>query len=179
VSAGDEAPIAALPAPPLGSVLDFLRLVWGVDHGLQKMSKRMQRTMGVTGPQRLVLRLIARFPGLTVGRLAELLQVHPSTVTGILKRLEQRGLIGRRADTRDRRRAYLGLTASGRRLDAQLEGTVEAAVQRALWSLSPAALRHARQALMALARELRLAGASQAAAATVATRRRSSSSAPR
>ena len=79
----------------LGRVLDFMRLMWGVNHGLTRMSKRMQRTLGVTGPQRLVVRIVGQRPGISAGVLAEVLQVHPSTLTGILRRLKARGAIER------------------------------------------------------------------------------------
>jgi DNA-binding MarR family transcriptional regulator len=117
--------------PPLGEVLEFLRLIWAVHHGLEKTSKKMDVRLGVTGPQRLVLRIVGRFPGIPAGRLAQILHVHPSTLTGVLKRLEGRGFIERRPDPRDARRASLGLTARGRRLDVAT-GTVEGAVDRAL-----------------------------------------------
>jgi hypothetical protein len=56
----------------LGSTLDFMRLLWAMDHGLQRRSKRMEVEIGVTGMQRVVIRLIGRFPNVTAGRLAEL-----------------------------------------------------------------------------------------------------------
>src|SRR5437016_12619726 len=102
---------------PLGAVLDFMRLLWAVDHSLQSASKRMESTFGITGPQRLVVRIVGRFPGIAAGRVAEILHVHPSTLTGILKRLEMRGILQRPADPRDARRALFGLTAKGRKLD--------------------------------------------------------------
>ena len=98
--------LADAPAlPSLGPELEFLRLLWQVDHALQRRSKRMAKELGLTGPQRLVVRIVGRFPGLPAGELAELLHVHPSTLTGILARLERGGWIARRADPRDRRRA--------------------------------------------------------------------------
>jgi DNA-binding MarR family transcriptional regulator len=113
-------------------VLDFMRLLWALDHALQRRSKQMQATLGVTGPQRLVVRLVGRFPGIAAGRLAALLHLHPSTLTGILVRLDQQGLIARRRDPRDRRRSLLALTARGRRVDVESRGTVEAAVHSVL-----------------------------------------------
>ena len=38
----------------------------------------VKATVGLTGPQRLVVRLVGRFPGITAGRLAEILHVHCS-----------------------------------------------------------------------------------------------------
>lgn len=142
------------PLPPLGEVLDFMRLVWAVDHALQRRSKQVERTLGVTGPQRLVLRIVGRFPGISAGDLARLLHVHPSTLTGILVRLERHGSIRRRSDPRDRRRTLVGLTDRGRRLDVASEGTIEAAVAHALANASGAAVRAARELLVAIAESL-------------------------
>ena len=56
--------------PDFDPVLDFMRLLWGIEHRLQSASKRMEAALGITGPQRLVLRVVARFPGLSAGDLA-------------------------------------------------------------------------------------------------------------
>jgi len=118
--------------PPLGAVLDFMRLLWAVDHALQSTSKRMESTFGLTGPQRLVVRIVGRFPGIAAGRIAGILHVHPSTLTGVLRRLESRAVLQRRPDPRDARRALFMLTNKGRRLDVIRTGTVEQAVRRVL-----------------------------------------------
>ena len=133
--------------PQLGTVLDFMRTMWALDHALQRASKRMEARLGVTGPQRLVIRVVARFPGMHAGQLAELMHVHPSTLTGIMKRLERQGLLSRRADPRDRRRVLLGLTRKGRELDIDSEGTVEAAVRIALSELSKPKIRSTAEVL--------------------------------
>jgi MarR family transcriptional regulator, organic hydroperoxide resistance regulator len=140
--------------PALGEVLEFMRLLWAVDHGLQSTSKRMESTLGLTGPQRLVVRLVGRFPGITAGRLAQIMHVHPSTLTGVLKRLEKRGLLERKSDPLDGRKALFALTEPGRALDIPSEGTVEAAVARAISRMSKARLVGAQDVLTALAEEL-------------------------
>jgi DNA-binding MarR family transcriptional regulator len=124
--------IARDHAPPLGPVLDFLRMLWAVDHGMNRISKRMEAEFGVTGPQRLAIRIIGRFPWITAGSLAGVLHVHPSTLTGILRRLELRGLLERRMDSNDARRALLGLTLQGKRCDARKLGTMEAIIEQVL-----------------------------------------------
>src|SRR5258708_18897704 len=96
--------------PPLGAVLDFMRLLWAVDHSLQSASKRMEAQHGITGPQRLVVRIVGRFPGIAAGRVADILHVHPSTLTGILRRLEQRRGLQRTSHPPDPPRALLRLT---------------------------------------------------------------------
>jgi MarR family transcriptional regulator, organic hydroperoxide resistance regulator len=140
--------------PPLGDVLEFMRVLWAVDHGLQSTSKRMETSMGVTGPQRLVIRIVGRFPGIAAGQLARVLHVHPSTLTGILKRLEQRGIVSRQADPADARRALLHLTARGRELDQTKSGTVESGVRRALARVPPDKVKTAREVLVLLGEEL-------------------------
>jgi DNA-binding MarR family transcriptional regulator len=139
---------------PLGEVLEFMRLLWSIDHGLQTTSKRMEVTLGITGLQRMVLRLVGRFPSISAGRLARLLHLHPSTLTGVLKRLEDKGLVTRTADPLDGRRALFTLTHRGRSLDVPATGTVEAAVQRVLSRNSGGKIASAREVLRALSQEL-------------------------
>lgn len=147
--AGDTTQAAAL-----GSALDFMRLLWAMDHGLQRRSKRMEVEIGVTGMQRVVIRLIGRFPNVTAGRLAELLHVHPSTLTGVLKRVVERRFVQRERDRTDARIARFSLTAEGSKVDGVQAGTVEAAVRRALARLDPQQVDAARAVLSALADEL-------------------------
>src|ERR1700688_4633292 len=94
---------------PLDPVLDFMRLLWSIEHGLQRMSKRMGADLGITGPQRLVLRLVGQFPGLSAGELAGIVRLHPSTITGILQRLVTKGFLERARDPGDNRRVRLRL----------------------------------------------------------------------
>ena len=138
----------------LGAALDFMRLLWATDHGLQRRSKRMEVELGVTGMQRVVIRLIGRFPSVTAGRLAELLHVHPSTLTGVLKRVVERGFVERERDAADARIAHFTLTGEGGTIDGTKAGTVEAAVRRALSRLEPDQIETARVVLSALADEL-------------------------
>jgi len=51
----------------------------------------------------------------TMGQLADTLRCDPSNVTGLIKRLEQRGLVARTPDDNDRRTKWLALTAAGSR----------------------------------------------------------------
>jgi DNA-binding MarR family transcriptional regulator len=138
----------------LGQVLEFMRVLWALDHQLQSASKRMESELGITGPQRLVIRIVGRFPGISAGKVSEILHLHPSTLTGILKRLADRNLVERRTDPRDARRALLHLSSRGRALDDRRSGTVEASVRRALGRLRPRSVQAAREVLEALAGEL-------------------------
>ena len=142
------------PDLPVGDAVDFLRLIWAVDHALQRRSKSMAASLGITGPQRLVIRIIGRFPSIHAKQLADILHLHPSSLTALLKRLERRGLISRRPDGRDRRRWLVGLTRHGQTLNRDAPGTIEAAVQRALRATTRRDLGATRVVLRRLAREL-------------------------
>jgi DNA-binding MarR family transcriptional regulator len=179
----------------LGEPLEFLRLLWAVTHALHSTSKRLEATVGVTGPQRLALQMIGRFPQITAGQLARLLHVDPSTLTGIVQRLVRRGLIQRKPDAQDGRRTLLGLTAQGRRFElatrnpvhggrsaraAGLEAT-ESAVARTLSRLPPADVAAARKTLTALTETLgngNVKASAKAAAASSRTGRGSTASKP-
>jgi DNA-binding MarR family transcriptional regulator len=130
MKAATRAAAPSVATPELGEVLEFMRIMWQLDHALQRTSKRMETSLGVTGPQRLVIRIVGRFPSIPAGQLAKLLHLHPSTLTGILKRLERQSLLRRRADPADARRVLLALTEKGRSFDVETEGTVEASVAR-------------------------------------------------
>ncbi len=138
----------------LGRVLEFMRVLWAFDHALQSTSKWMEARLGVTGPQRLVIRMIGCFPGISAGALAELLYVDPSTLTGVLRRLTDRGAILRTSDPRDSRRALFWLSRRGRGIDRLRSGTVEAAITRALSTTSSRNLAAARRVLERVAVEL-------------------------
>ena len=142
------------PEEQLGPVLQFMRILWGIDHSLQMASKRMEAKLGITGPQRLVLRLVGQFPGISAGELADLLQVHPSTLTGVLRRLEGRGILKRRSDPTDGRRALLSLSTKGGRLNEIRSGTVEEAVEHALAKVEPGMMEGTQATLLALMKEL-------------------------
>jgi DNA-binding MarR family transcriptional regulator len=123
-----------------------------IEHCLQRMSNWVEATLGVTGPQRLVLRIVGRFPGLCAGDLAHIVQLHPSTITGILQRLVGRGLLVRERDPEDNRRVRLRLKARARTFTrASQGGTVERAVTRALGRTRAAHVRAAREVLSAVA----------------------------
>src|SRR6187551_2367539 len=139
---------------PLGPVLDFMRLMWAINHGLDRASRGMQAKFGVTGPQRLVLRILGTFPGLSAGDLARTLHVHPSTLTGILQRLEARGLLRRLTDPDDARRVQLEITAKGKRLTVPSVGTVESAIKRLMSTWTAGELSVTRRTLTAIAGEL-------------------------
>ena len=141
-----------ISAPDL--VLEFIRRMWAVDHELQRASKRMVGRIGLTAPQRLAVRFIGRHSGVTLGQLAELLHLHAGTVTGIVRKLEELGLVVQTRSLEDTRRRHLALTAKGRQIDRRRKGTVEAAVRRTASAVTSTELATAAAVLDVLAKNL-------------------------
>ncbi|MFJ5728001.1 MarR family winged helix-turn-helix transcriptional regulator [Streptomyces paradoxus] len=73
----------------------------------------------LTGAQARLLSLLSLEP-LPMRRLARQLKCEPSNVTGIVDRLEARGLVERRPDPADRRVKVAAATAEGRRVARSL-----------------------------------------------------------
>ncbi len=121
---------------------------------LQRRSKWLAGRRGVTGPQRLALRIIGHMPHVSAGLLATTLKLHPSTLTGVLQRLERRGFLTRRVDGSDRRRVHLDLTDRGRAATRPLRGSVEDAVTQVLGREDPREVRATADLLRSLVREL-------------------------
>jgi MarR family transcriptional regulator, organic hydroperoxide resistance regulator len=111
----------------------------------------MARTHGVTGPQRFALRMLGRFESLSGAEMAQLLALHPSTLTGILERLETAGLLERRPAPTDARRMVLTLSKKGRGQDQLQLGTIEATVRQVLSRASTRDVRATQRLVSALA----------------------------
>lgn len=134
----------------MGPALDFMRSLWQMNHALERVSRWMEVSSGITGPQRMVLLCIGRFPGITASQLAAQLHVDAGTVSSALRRLERKGFIERRRSEKDRRRMTLGLTAQGRAVDRAVGGTVEQAVETLLASENAGHVQSTRRVLAAL-----------------------------
>lgn len=154
MSAMTDRPRAARPHESLDPVLDFMRLLWSIEHGLQSTSKRMGANLGITGPQRLVLKIVNQFPGLSAGELAHVVRLHPSTITGVIQRLVDKRLLVRERDPNDTRRVRLRVVKRAKRFTGRSRGTIESAVESALRRVPAAHVRHARQVLVAVANAL-------------------------
>lgn len=92
----------------------------------------------VTPPQWGALALLYGSNGMTVGTISQRRAIDPPTVTGIIKRLEQNGLVERRNDREDRRVVKVYLTTEGENILCILTPAVEAFNHHMLQGLSEA-----------------------------------------
>lgn len=79
-------------------------------------SKQLVRTAGLTASQVLLLQAIDDKESATSSELARMISLSQATVTTILDRLEERGLVSRQRSTRDKRKVYIFLTDQGKKV---------------------------------------------------------------
>ena len=80
--------------------------------------------------QQLNVLYLVRTGGASMAEMARLLGVAPTVITGLVDRLESRGLIRREAHPSDRRRIQLVLTERGNEVSVQVEEAVASRIER-------------------------------------------------
>lgn len=101
------------PMQPIDQVLTSLRRVI---RAIDLHSKQLVKTASVTGPQLRLLQLIRSQGDATASELSDAMSLSQATVTSILDRLEDRGLIERIRSQTDKRKVHPCLTESGNAL---------------------------------------------------------------
>jgi DNA-binding MarR family transcriptional regulator len=123
------------PGPRYAALLALLRaaeVVWQASHALF-------RRWALSPSQFNILNLLGDRPeGLTQTELGRALIMHRSNVTGLVDRLEQRGLLARHDSAGDRRAWRVCLTPAGTRLLAEIQPHYYAAAEQ-VWGAIPAA----------------------------------------
>jgi DNA-binding MarR family transcriptional regulator len=124
----------------VGSIRRLIRAV-SID------SVKMSRKFSLTAPQSGVMRsLNARGP-ISSAELSRELCVTPSNITGIIDRLEKKGLVARIRQEEDRRVVLISLTEVGTALAERLPDPIETRLISALSDLKPGKVRDLRNAL--------------------------------
>jgi len=75
-------------------------------------SRYLERYFGLTVPQLIVLQVVSNNGEMPIGEIAKSVSLGQPTVTGILERLENRGLVTRRRGEKDKRKMYISVTES-------------------------------------------------------------------
>jgi DNA-binding MarR family transcriptional regulator len=108
---------------PIGVEIPILRYDLQILQSLRRIiratdlySRRLKLTYDITAPQLICLLAITENGTITVSKIAEKVHLSASTVVGILNRLEQKGLIVRSRDTKDRRVVFVSASDEGMKL---------------------------------------------------------------
>jgi DNA-binding MarR family transcriptional regulator len=115
--------------------LKILQALRRIMRGVDIHSKKLVGTHDITAPQLICLITVAQDGPLTLKALAEKVFLSPSTVVGILDRLEGKGLVLRARDTRDRRLVNVTATATGKGLVEHAPSPLQEGLARALKEL--------------------------------------------
>ena len=116
----------------LRAALDAIRRIVQV---LRESSVATVRASGLTAAQLFVLERLSREAPLSLGELALRTFTHQSSVSVVVSRLVERGLVSRRTASDDARRAEVTITAAGRRALARAPEPTQNQLVRALEEL--------------------------------------------
>jgi DNA-binding MarR family transcriptional regulator len=97
----------------ISEVMQSLRRIF---KAIQDYSHEVSEKFGITGPQLWALKTISQNESLSLSDLGKRMYLHPSTITGVIDRLEKKRYVARIRDQVDRRVIYVQLTAEGKRL---------------------------------------------------------------
>ncbi|MBN1238086.1 MAG: MarR family transcriptional regulator [Gammaproteobacteria bacterium] len=98
---------------------EILRSLRRIIRAVDLYSRKLMAEHGLSGPQLLCLKQLDARGELLSGELAKGMSLSPATVTGILDRLEGRGLVTRERRAEDKRTVLVRLTPAGRKLVEQ------------------------------------------------------------
>ena len=85
--------------------------------------------MGITYPQYLVMLVLWQHNSLSVKNIGEKLYLESNTLTPLLKRLEQKGLLSRKRSQEDERTLIVSLTTRGEKLKEQAQSVPEKIIE--------------------------------------------------
>jgi len=115
-------------------VLDGLRRIVQT---LRESSRRAEQRLGVSGAQLFVLEKLADGPSPSLNHLAARTFTHQSSVSTVVTRLVEQGLVSRQRSTGDSRKLELVLTARGRRLAARTTGAAQEQLIQSIERMPP------------------------------------------
>lgn len=103
-------------------ILDAIRRIL---HRLRESSRAAEAELGVSGAQLFVMSKLDEGEGTPLSELATRTATHQSSVSEVVGRLVERGLVTRRTVAGDRRRAVIALTPAGRSLIRRAPGAAQ------------------------------------------------------
>jgi DNA-binding MarR family transcriptional regulator len=118
--------------PQVTAVLDAIRRII---RDLRQSSRVSERRFGIGSAQLFVLQQLADSPADSINELADRTYTHQSSVSVVVRRLVEQGLVVRRPATDDRRRRELRLSTAGKRLVARAPVTAQSRLIHALLEL--------------------------------------------
>jgi DNA-binding MarR family transcriptional regulator len=123
------------PDEDISRSMDAVR---AVVRALRINTRAIELEIGISLAQLFVLQQVAQRPATSLNDLAERTATHQSSVSVVVRRLVDRGLVTRRTDTVDKRRVQIELTPDGEKLLVGAPETIQTRLVTALERLAPA-----------------------------------------
>lgn len=101
-------------------------------HSVDLHSRKLFMQHNITGPQLACLLAMSEYGQLTTSSLARKVHLSPSTIVGILDRLEQKALVVRHRSSQDRRVVSINITPAGRELADSAPSPLQEALSNSL-----------------------------------------------
>ena len=134
------------PKPVMvAEIVDDIRRIFQV---LSEQSRRVEHETSLTGPQLWVIKMLEETSPMKVTELARRMYLNPTTMVGLLDRLETRNLVSRTRSEKDRRVVHINLTEQGRDLVRNSPEVVQSLLVKGLEA-------HTAQKLMKISEELK------------------------
>jgi DNA-binding MarR family transcriptional regulator len=135
------------PAPIAADAIRAMEALRRMVRALSSSAREASSGGGLTGAQLFVLRQVDARKGLSISQLASSTLSRQSTVSEVVSRLVERGLVARETSAADARQAELSLTARGRRAIAKFGATAQERLAAGLASMPTARRRTLADAL--------------------------------
>ncbi|VCU69097.1 Organic hydroperoxide resistance transcriptional regulator [Pigmentiphaga humi] len=121
--------------PGVNYNLRILRALRRITRNIALHSKQLAACSHITAPQLVCLLVVIESGPLTATAISREISVSPSTVVGILDRLEEKGWIRRERSREDRRTVLVSATEAGREVARQAPSPLQKTLADALGAL--------------------------------------------
>ena len=119
------------------NIMRSMDAIRGVVRALRLNTRAIELEIGISLAQLFVLQQVAQRPATSLNDLAERTATHQSSVSVVVRRLVDRGLVTRQASSADKRRVQIALTPDGEKLLNGAPETIQVRLVAALETLPP------------------------------------------
>ena len=123
------------PDEDISRSMDAIR---AVVRALRINTRAIELEIGISLAQLFVLQQVSQRPATSLNDLAERTATHQSSVSVVVRRLVDRGLVTRRADTADKRRVQIEVTPAGDKLLVGAPETIQTRLMVSMQQFNPA-----------------------------------------
>lgn len=118
----------------VSEVMDYIRHIF---KALRVSSSHFEKELGLSVAQIFVMKKLKDEPGLSINDLAMRTTTHQSSVSVVVKKLEEQGFVSRTVSSEDSRRVVVSLTAAGEAKLGTIPGTIQEQMIETLQEMKP------------------------------------------